>query len=135
MGDFRKLQAWQRAHGLVVAVYRLTEALPASERFGLTGQMRRAALSVASNLAEGCGRRADTELRRFIRIGQGSLSELECQVLLARDLSLLDERAVSTLHEEIHGLRGMLERLHHALGPRRQRQTARPSTPDQTLDP
>ena len=96
--------------------------------------MRRAALSISSNLAEGCGRRSDTELRRFIRISQGSLSELECQVLLARDLAFLDSNAAETLLDEVHGLRGMLGHLHGALGARGKRSTARLSTSDQTLD-
>jgi four helix bundle protein len=135
MGDFRKLQAWQRAHTLVIAVYQLTERLPGSERFGLTAQMRRAALSIPSNLAEGCGRRAGSELRRFIRISQGSLAELECQMMLARDLGLVGTPEISAALEEIHAIRGMLEHLYTALEARRKRQTSRPSTSDRTLDP
>lgn len=115
VGDFRKLVAWRRSHALAVSVYRLTAHLPEDERFNLARQMRRAALSVSSNLAEGCGRRGDTELRRFIRIAEGSLAELECQLLIAQDLQLLENSPVVRLLDEIRQIRGMLDRLHGSL--------------------
>ena len=71
MGDFRKLEVWQKAQGLVASIYRLSDRFPAAERYGLTAQMRRAAVSVSANLAEGWGRMGDTELRRFVRISLG----------------------------------------------------------------
>jgi four helix bundle protein len=77
MGDFRKLEVWQKSQQLVTSIYRLTSSFPAAERYGLSAQMRRAAVSVSANLAEGCGRMGDAELRRFVRISLGSLSELE----------------------------------------------------------
>jgi len=86
MGDFRKLKAWQKSQELVESVYRITSGFPASERYGLSSQIRRAAVSISANLAEGCGRMGDTELRRFVRISLGSLSELECEILLAARL-------------------------------------------------
>jgi four helix bundle protein len=119
VGDFRKLQVWQRAQALTVAVYRLTERFPPSERFSLTVQMRRAALSVPSNLAEGCGRRSDLELRRYIRISQGSLAELETQLLTAMQVPLVDSAAAEPVLEEIHTVRGMLHQLHQSLVDRR----------------
>ncbi|MBA3259279.1 MAG: four helix bundle protein [Gemmatimonadales bacterium] len=72
MGDFRKLEVWRTALRLAVDTYRITSSFPNGERFGLTSQMRRAASSISANLAEGCGRRRDTELRRFARISLGS---------------------------------------------------------------
>ena len=89
MGDFKKLDVWRRSQRLVATIYRLTGGFPAVERYGLSSQMRRAAVSIAANLAEGCGRQGDVELRRFVRISLGSLSELECEVLLAADLHYL----------------------------------------------
>jgi len=98
-------------------VYLLTNGMPVRERYGLTAQMRRTALPVPSNLAEGCGRRSDGELRRFIRISQGSLAERECQALLALDLGMLPQDQVSPVLGEIHQLRGMFECLHRSLRP------------------
>lgn len=115
MGDFRKLEVWQKAQKLVSSVYTLTGTFPAAERYGLSSQMRRAAVSVSANLAEGCGRMGDIELRRFVRISLGSLSELECELLLANDLQFLESQiAVGTI-AEIHSIRGMLQSLHRAL--------------------
>jgi four helix bundle protein len=64
MGDYRQLSVWKRAHDLALEIYRSTECFPARERYGLAAQMRRAAVSVVSNIAEGCGRRGDKELTR-----------------------------------------------------------------------
>ena len=68
MGDYRQLSVWKRAHGLALGVYRSTECVPARERYGLAAQMRRAAVSVISNIAEACGRRGDKELTRFLEL-------------------------------------------------------------------
>lgn len=86
--DYRNLVAWQEAYRLVLLVYRATGSFPASERYGLVSQMRRASVSVASNLAEGAGRGTRGELRRFAAIALGSLHELTTQLSLARDLAL-----------------------------------------------
>jgi four helix bundle protein len=115
MGDFRTLRVWQHSQQLARAVYVLTDAMPARERYGIIAQMRRAALSVPSNLAEGCGRRSDRELRRFIRISLGSLAELECQALLARELAMLDDAPAEELLTRMHRVGAMLERLHTRL--------------------
>jgi four helix bundle protein len=115
VGDFRKLEVWQKAQKLVSTVYRLTGTLPAAERYGLCSQMRRAAVSVSANLAEGCGRMGDNELRRFVRISLGSLAELECELLLASDLHLLDSPTTTHIVGEVHSIRGMLQKLHRAL--------------------
>ena len=94
MGDYRELLAWQRARALAGAVYQATQSFPMHERFGLAAQMRRAAISVASNIAEGAGRATDSELRRFLRYARGSLEELRTQITIAGDLQLIaDTRA------------------------------------------
>src|SRR6266496_4092054 len=89
MKDFRNLKVWRKAHQLTLALYQITTSFPREEAYGLTSQIRRAASSVPSNIAEGCGREGDAELARFCIIARGSASELEYQLLLARDLKLL----------------------------------------------
>jgi len=89
MKDFRQLKVWEKSHELALAVYHITAAFPREETYGLTSQIRRAASSIPSNIAEGCGREGDVELARFCTIARGSASELEYQLLLARDLKLL----------------------------------------------
>ena len=115
MGDFRKLEVWQKTQNLVTCVYRVTGVFPTSERYGLSSQMRRAAVSVSANLAEGCGRMGDVELRRFVRISLGSLAELECELLSAADLQFVEKQVADELVTAIHSIRGMLQNLHRAL--------------------
>jgi four helix bundle protein len=90
MEDFKNLRVWGKAHELTLIVYGKTQAFPKAEIYGLTSQLRRAAASVGANIAEGCGRRSDGEMNRFLQIARGSASELEYHLLLARDLRLLD---------------------------------------------
>ncbi len=97
MGGFRDLIAWQLAQALTVDIYRATDGFPPSERFGLTSQIRRAAVSVASNLAEGAGRNTPGELRRYASIARGSVHELTCQTMLARDLGFLSNETTEQL--------------------------------------
>ncbi|HEV8176580.1 MAG TPA: four helix bundle protein [Gemmatimonadales bacterium] len=89
MGDFKKLKVWQKSHQLALAVYKSTAAFPVQERYGLTGQLRRASTSIPANIAEGCGRGTDNELGRYVRISLGSSTELEYHLLLAKDLGHL----------------------------------------------
>jgi four helix bundle protein len=111
MGDFAKLEVWERAHRLVLRVYGLTEHFPQSENWGLVAQLRRAAISIPSNIAEGCGRNGDIEMRRFLKIALGSASELQYQLLLARDLDYLRPPQAEEVMHEITGIRGMLSAL------------------------
>ena len=128
MGDFRKPETWRRPRKLTVTIYRLTTKFPTAERYGLTAQMRRAAVSVAANLAEGCGRMGDVELRRFVRIGLGSLAELECELLLASDLKFVEPNACTEIAGEICEIRRMLQSLHDAL-PNKRGDTHSPTRP------
>ena len=80
---YQRLQVWQDAIELVTDVYRLTSQFPDSEKFGLVSQMRRAAVSIPSNIAEGAGRGSDKEFRRFLLIARGSLQELETQLIIS----------------------------------------------------
>ena len=89
MKDFRELKVWQKAHQLVVELYRHSAHLPAEERFGLTAPLRKTAVPIPSNSAEGCGREGDRELTRCLNIASGSAAELDDPLLLARDLAYL----------------------------------------------
>ena len=90
MKTFRDIVAWQKSIKLAKAVYTATAALPPDERFGLTSQMRRAAIAIPSNIAEGYGRESKADFLRFLRTARGSLYELQTQVHLARELELLN---------------------------------------------
>jgi four helix bundle protein len=91
MQDFKKLNVWKKAHVLTLGIYEATKNFPQDETFGLRSKMRRASSSIGINIAEGCGRSSQTELRRHLRMAQGSACELEYELLLARDLELLPE--------------------------------------------
>ena len=86
MQDFRHLKVWQKAHVLTLDVYKSTLNFPREELYGLTSQIRRAATSIAANIAEGCCRKSDPEPGRFLQIAMGSASEVEDHCLLPRDL-------------------------------------------------
>ena len=88
MTDFKQLKVWQKAHDLTLAIYRTTSTFPKEELCGLTSQMRRCAVSIGSNIAEGRGRDGDPDFQRFIAIAIGSSAELEYQVLLSRDFGI-----------------------------------------------
>ena len=97
----KDLLVWQRSMDLVETVYRLTGSFPAAEQWGLVSQMRRAAISVPSNIAEGYGRQATGEYRHHVSIGRGSLLELETQILLARRLKYLQPADTESVLKEI----------------------------------
>jgi four helix bundle protein len=102
--DYRDLIVWQRAIDLTVCVYQLTRSFPRDEVYGLVPQMRRAAVSVASNIAEGRGRLNVGEFRQFLGLAQGSLYELQTQLLVARKLGMGSEdtlNAVESLSNEV----------------------------------
>lgn len=95
---FQDLRIWQEAMNLVEAVYRVTADFPKHELYGLTSQMRRAAVSVPSNIAEGKGHRSDPEFVRFLLHARGSLLELQTQLLVARRLQYLPEEKAQELY-------------------------------------
>jgi four helix bundle protein len=99
--SFRDLQVWQKSHRLVLDVYRLTKLLPEEELFGLTSQMRRAAVSVPANIAEGFKRRGKSDKARHMNIAQGSLEELQYYFILCGDLSYLPPDAVGDRMNEV----------------------------------
>lgn len=108
MKDYRELKAWQRSHALTLAIYEVTKRFPKEEMFGLTGQMRRAAASISANIAEGCGRDGDAELKRFLNIALGSACELDYFVQLATDLGHIDSPTAERLATDAFAIRRML---------------------------
>ncbi len=108
MQRFNDLKVWQRGHALVLEVYRLTASFPDGERFGLISQLRRAAVSVPTNIAEGAKRQRSQDYARFLNIAEGSLSEVEYLLLLSRDLSFLTAEAHKALQAEIEEIARML---------------------------
>ncbi|HLA83621.1 MAG TPA: four helix bundle protein [Thermoguttaceae bacterium] len=89
--NYRDLLAWQKAMELVESVYRMTRSFPREENYGLTAQVRRAALFIPSNIAEGQGRHSRRDFRHFLAIAYGSLHEVETQTLIGKRLGYLDE--------------------------------------------
>jgi len=104
MSTHKDLKAWEKSMDLVVSTYRLSSHFPAAEKFGLTSQMRRAAVSVPSNIAEGAARNSTKEYIRFLYISLGSLSELETQFLISKRLEYIND----ILEESIIEIRKML---------------------------
>ena len=86
MGNFRELIVWQKSVSFVTEIYKLTEDFPKNEIFGLTSQIRRAAVSVPSNISEGHSRRSSLDYLQFLKISRGSLAELETQLLISKNL-------------------------------------------------
>jgi four helix bundle protein len=86
MQEFTDLEVWREAHKLTLVIYALTRRFPADERFALTTQIQRAVVSIESNIAEGFGRFSQSELHHFCNIARGSLAEVQCQLMVARDL-------------------------------------------------
>lgn len=110
MHDFRRLDVWHQAIDLAEDAYRLSRSLPAVERYGLAAQMRRAAVSVSSNIAEGSTRGSDREMARFLMIAIGSLSEVDSQIEVAVRLRLVAEQP--QLLDAIGRLRARIKTLH-----------------------
>ena len=106
MRKHHELRAWQDAIALVTSIYRATASLPKDEIFGLSIQMRRAAVSVPSNIAEGAARNSDREFLQFLGIARGSLSELETQIIISRNLGYVTE--IDSISRSIDNLFGLL---------------------------
>jgi four helix bundle protein len=108
MRPHERLDVWKRGIDFVVHVYKATEMFPREERFGLTSQIRRAAVSIPANIAEGAARQTPKEFANFLSIAQGSASEAETEILIALRLGYLNEKAHSFLRAELDDLGRML---------------------------
>ena len=114
MFNFEKLEVWQKSVAYAGVIYRLTRTFPPDERFGLTNQLRRAATSVASNIAEGSARPA-ADYARFVGYASGSLCELVTQATIARDVGLLSKEEFLTAYREAEIISRMLSGLRKSL--------------------
>ncbi len=108
MKSLQDLQVWRKSHELTLAIYVATKEFPRDELFGVTSQIRRACASIPANIAEGCGRNSDNELRRFLEIAMGSASELEYHLLLSKDLSYISDSKHTQLNESTCEVKRML---------------------------
>lgn len=114
-GTYRDLIAWQKAMDLVIGVYRFSQQFPADERFNLTSQIRKSGVSIASNIAEGHGRRTSKDFSHFLWIANGSISELETQALVAERLQYTSAEATESLLVETDEVRRIAAGLRKSL--------------------
>ena len=108
MRNFQDLSIWSKSHLLTLKVYSITKNFPKEEMFGLISQMRRSASSIPTNIAEGCGRSTNPDFKRFLIIATGSSSELEYQLILAKDLKFITESKFKELETETIEIRKMI---------------------------
>jgi four helix bundle protein len=108
MHNFKELKIWQKSRAFVKDIYILTKQLPTDELFVLTSQMRRAAISIPSNIAEGAGRESDKDFSRFLDIANGSAFELESQIYIACDLEYYSEEKMDVYLEKVQELQKMI---------------------------
>ena len=121
IGDHRDLIVWQKAMNLAVAVYRATAAFPRTEAFGLTAQLRKAAASVPSNLAEGSARRTSADFLSFLHIARGSQAEVDTQIRLAMSLGYLPNRSAEELLAQTEEVGRLLTAVIHGIRRRQAR--------------
>ena len=124
MQDFKNLSVWESARLLTRTVYGITARYPESETYGLTSQMRRAAVSICSNIAESCGRGSDADAKRFLHAAMGSACELESHSILSADLSMITAQVHGRLVDEIVAVKKMLAGLIRQLAVKTQRGNA-----------
>jgi four helix bundle protein len=115
--SYRDLDAWQLAMKVVVEIYRVTKAFPSDEKFGLTAQLRRAAVSIPSNVAEGHNRLGPGEFRRFVSIARGSVGEVETQIAVALALGFIAADEITMPSSQLDRLSKMLFALYRSLAP------------------
>ncbi len=108
MKDFRTLKVWERAHKLTISIYLITKNFPKNEMYGLTSQIRRACSSIPTNIAEGCGKDSQLELTRFLLIEMSSSSELDYLLMLAHELTYIDDQEYMETAKELNEVRRML---------------------------
>jgi four helix bundle protein len=115
MRDFRKYNVWKLGHEIVLAIYQVTQNFPTHEIYGITNQLRRASVSIPTNISEGCGRNSDAEFSRFIHIALGSASEVEYLIQLSLDLKYLKENSYQELNDKINLIKKKLYHLNKSL--------------------
>ena len=115
MRPHEKLDLWKKAVEFVVSIYRVTEGFPKEEKFGLTSQLRRAAVSIVANIAEGAGRRSTKEFRQFLSHSQGSASEVDTELVIAHRLGYLANHDFGELSNDLDHIGRMITRLSQSL--------------------
>ena len=114
--DTSKLILWQKAHELVLKIYKITKNFPREEQFSLTSQIRRAAVSIPSNIVEGKARGSNKEYKRFLLMARGSLEETKYQLLLAKDLKYIDKKTYDEIFKDMDDvgrlLGGLIKKIH-----------------------
>jgi four helix bundle protein len=115
MHQFTELKVWQKGRALVKEVYKATQNFPKDELFGITSQMRRSAVSIPANIAEGCGRNSDKELSRFLDIANGSAFELETLFILCRDLNYFTQEELESFDAKLNEIQKMIFGLKQSL--------------------
>jgi four helix bundle protein len=109
--NYRELKVWQKSYKLCLDLYRITKKFPKGEIYGLTSQIRRAAVSIPSNIAEGYGRKTTADYLRFLYIAYGSICELETQLLLSNDLNYVNKENLKALRDDTEEAERMLKAL------------------------
>jgi four helix bundle protein len=115
MFNFEKLEAWRKSIELADLVYRVSRSFPSDERFGLTNQLRRAAVSISSNLAEGCSRSSKIDFARFVELATGSAFEAASQTMIARKQGYVDETEFRAIQDSALEITRMLSGLRRSL--------------------
>ena len=118
--NYKELKVWQKAMDLTVEVYKLVKLLPKEETYALSDQMRRAVVSIPSNIAEGQGRNSDKEFIQFLSIARGSLWELETQIEICLRIDYIDQNLTTTIYNLIAEISKMLNALSNSLKPQNQ---------------
>ena len=113
--SYKDLEVWKLAVGFVKAIYQATSKFPGSENFGLTNQIRRSAVSIPSNIAEGQGRNSAKEFRQFLSFGLGSLGELETQLIIAKEIDYLTIEELNPLLGSLDRIRKMIKSLSNSI--------------------
>lgn len=108
MKNFRDMVVWQKSHELTLAVYKVTQAFPKDELYGLVSQLRRSSSSIPCNIAEGCGRRGNGEFHKFLQIATGSASEVEYQLFLSHELGYMSNEEYLKLSRDVIEVKKML---------------------------
>jgi four helix bundle protein len=109
--NYKELKVWQKAYALCLVIYQMTKNYPSEEKYGLSSQIRRAAVSVPSNIAEGYGRKSIKEYTQFLYVAYGSICEIDTQLLLTRDLKYIGEKFYSEIRLQLSEVERMLKAL------------------------
>jgi len=111
MQDFKNLKVWEKAHSFVFKIYKITNEFPKEDQYNLVSQIRRAAVSIPTNIAEGCGKNSSIELARYCQISMGSTTELEYLLLLSNELNYISDDKYKNLYNELVEIKKMLSSL------------------------